>query len=114
PWRDSRLFRPARSTGPARQNGNILGFVDRSRRPEDHSRMDERRSFTRQLTCIPAYFESKADPQDLALIRDVSTSGARLLTRAKLELDESVTLHLYLGGEGDEPRKASGRIVRVD
>jgi len=75
--------------------------------------MEDRRSFSRQLTCIPAYFESKADPQDLALIRDVSTSGARLLTRGKLELDETVTLHLYLT-ETDEPRKASGRVVRVD
>ena len=76
--------------------------------------MEDRRSFSRQLTCIPAYFESKADPQDLALIRDVSTSGARLFTRGKLELDETVTLHLYLGTESDEPRKASGRVVRVD
>ncbi|HVU00128.1 MAG TPA: PilZ domain-containing protein [Polyangiaceae bacterium] len=76
--------------------------------------MEERRSFARQLTCIPAYFESEADPQDVALIRDVSTSGARLFTRAKLDLDETLTLHLYLGAETDEPRKTSGRIVRVE
>jgi hypothetical protein len=76
--------------------------------------MDERRSFSRQFTCIPAQFESGSDPQDLALIRDVSTSGARLYTRAKLDIDETVTLHLYLGLESDEPRKASGRVVRVD
>jgi hypothetical protein len=76
--------------------------------------MDDRRSFLRQLTCIPVHFESKSDPQDLALIRDVSVSGARLYTRGKLELDETVNLHLYLGLESDEPRKASGRVVRVD
>lgn len=76
--------------------------------------MDDRRSFSRQLTCIPAHFESRSDPEDLALIRDVSTSGARLYTRAKLELGETVTLHLYLGLPSDDARKASGRVVRVD
>jgi hypothetical protein len=76
--------------------------------------MDERRASARQLTCIPAHFESRTDPQDLALIRDVSTLGARLYTRSKLDIDETVTLHLYLGLETDEPRMASGRVVRVD
>jgi hypothetical protein len=76
--------------------------------------MAERRASSRQLTCIPAHFESRQDPQDLALIRDVSTTGARLYTRAKVDIDETVTLHLYLGLESDEPRKASGRVVRVD
>jgi hypothetical protein len=76
--------------------------------------MDERRSFSRQLTCLPAHFQSKSDLQDLALIRDLSASGACLYTRTKLEKDETVTLHLYLGLESDEPRAASGRVVRVD
>jgi hypothetical protein len=76
--------------------------------------MDERRAFTRQLTCIPAYFESRRDPKDLALIRDVSISGARLFTRLKLAVDDPVSLHLCLGQEADPPRKANGRVVRVD
>jgi hypothetical protein len=76
--------------------------------------MEERRAFERQLTCIPAYFESRRDPQDLALIRDISTSGARLYTRLRLAVDDMVSLHLCLGAESDPPRKANGRVVRVD
>jgi len=76
--------------------------------------MDDRRTHSRQLTCIPAYFESQPDSQDLALIRDVSITGARLYTRLKLEPSHVVTLHLYLGDEGSPPRKVIGRVVRVD
>jgi hypothetical protein len=76
--------------------------------------MEERRAFSRQLTCIPAYFESRRDPQDLALIRDVSTSGARLYTRLRLELEEMLVLHLCLGQESDPARTVNGRVVRVD
>jgi hypothetical protein len=76
--------------------------------------MEERRNNSRQLTCIPAYFESKRDSQDLALIRDVSVTGARLFTRVKLEPEEAVTLHLYLGAESSPPRKSEGKVVRVE
>jgi hypothetical protein len=76
--------------------------------------MEDRRSHSRQLTCIPAYFESRADSQDLALIRDVSVSGARLYTRLKLDAGHPVQLHLYLGGESDTPRIVAGKVVRVD
>jgi hypothetical protein len=76
--------------------------------------MVERRTHSRQLTCIPAYFETKSDSQDLALIRDVSVSGARLYARVKLDADQPVTLHLYLGKESEPPRQVSGRAVRID
>lgn len=76
--------------------------------------MDDRRTFARQLSCIPVFFESRRDSQDVALIRDVSVRGAKLLTRVKLELDETVTLHLYLGLESDEPRQAVGKVRRVE
>ena len=76
--------------------------------------MEERRTNSRQLTCIPAYFESKRDSQDLALIRDVSVRGARLYTRVRLEPEEPVTLQLYLGPESSPPRKSEGKVVRVE
>ena len=76
--------------------------------------MDDRRGFARQLSCIPAHFESTSDSQDLALIRDVSVSGAKLFTRMKMAPDDPVTLHLYLGAEADEPKLAKGRVVRVE
>jgi hypothetical protein len=44
----------------------------------------------------------------------VSVSGARLYTRVKLEQDEPVKLHLYLGLESEQPRQAAGRVVRVE
>lgn len=76
--------------------------------------MEERRSTDRHLSCIPAALDSAEESQDLALIRDVSARGARILTRTELSLGEAVTLHLYLGKAGEGPRAASGRIVRVD
>lgn len=76
--------------------------------------MEERRSSDRHLSCIPASFESQEDSQDLALIRDVSTKGARIFTRTELALGDRVTLHLYLGKQAESPRSASGRIVRAD
>ncbi len=76
--------------------------------------MEDRRAHSRQLTCIPAYFESRADSQDLALIRDVSVTGAKLYTRVRLEPNHAVTLHLYLSGESAPPKQAAGKVVRVD
>ena len=76
--------------------------------------VDERRSEPRKLTCIPAYFDSRESSQDLALIRDVSASGAKLFTQHGLDLEHPVTLHLCLGGETDPPRVVMGRVVRVD
>jgi hypothetical protein len=76
--------------------------------------MEDRRTHARQLTCIPAFFASKEESQDLALIRDVSVSGARLYTRIRLDPGHLVTLHLYLGEETSPPRQAAGHVVRVD
>src|ERR1051325_2586120 len=87
--------------------------VDSNRLRADHRRrVDERRAHTRLLACIPAYLESKRDEQDLALIRDVSVSGARLLTRTKLPAGVPIHLALYMGAEGTAPKLANGRVVR--
>jgi hypothetical protein len=90
------------------------GVIDTRARGEDDLPMEERRASGRQFTCIPAYFESRRDPQDLALIRDVSPTGARLYTRIRLAVDEELSLHLCLGQEDDPPRVAKGKVVRVD
>lgn len=73
----------------------------------------ERRSSSRQLTCIPASFDSEDKSHDLALICDASTTGARLYTRGELHLNEPVTLELFLGPAANEPRKVDARVVRV-
>ena len=75
--------------------------------------MEERRNASRRLSCIPANIESKQDASHLALIHDVSSTGARLFTRAKLDVDDEVTLSLYLSPDQKPPREASGKIVRV-
>lgn len=79
--------------------------------------MEERRAASRQLSCIPAHVESsdesKADTPHLALIHDVSGTGALLFTRSKLELGDEVTLSLYLSPDEKPPRPATGKVVRV-
>ncbi len=50
----------------------------------------ERRGDPRHLACFPAHVETDAGKQRTALIRDLSVSGAFLLTRARLEVGDSV------------------------
>lgn len=75
---------------------------------------DERRRDTRNFSCIPAYVESKDDTKHLALIRDVSTRGARLFVQSTLPVGEVVHLSLYLSGDSEDPRPASGLVVRCE
>lgn len=73
---------------------------------------DERRREIRRLSCIPAYVESKG--QHLALIRDVSPSGALLYVQKPLTEGERVHLELYLSGDAKAARPVDGKIVRVE
>jgi hypothetical protein len=50
----------------------------------------------------------------MALIRDLSVSGALLLTRSRLEVGEEVRLSLYLAEESPDARIAIGRVLRVE
>ena len=47
----------------------------------------------------------------MALISDISTTGARLFSRNRLEVGTEVTLDLYLADE-EQPRPAEGHVVR--
>jgi hypothetical protein len=77
--------------------------------------MEDRRNASRKLSCIPAHIESKQeDSALLALIHDVSSTGALLFTQAKLRIDEEVSLNLYLSPESEPPREATGKVVRVE
>jgi hypothetical protein len=75
----------------------------------------DKRTEARHLACMLAQIErQKSDPRN-ALIRDISTSGALLLTRSKLAVGESVKLSLYLSTEeGAQPVVAEGKVVRVE
>lgn len=72
----------------------------------------ERRREVRKLSCIPAYI--KTDDRHLALIRDVSPSGALLFVQEPLPEGASVHLELYLSGDGNEARAVEGKIVRSE
>jgi len=76
---------------------------------------DERRSHPRRLVCVAAQLEAGGEAgAQLALVRDVSVTGALLLTRTRPELDELVDLQLVLGLPGC-PNELSirARTIRV-
>lgn len=79
---------------------------------ESEKPSDERRREVRELSCIPAYVESK--DKHLALIRDVSPSGALLYVQEPLPEGERVHLELYLSGDGHEARPVDGKVVRSE
>ena len=73
----------------------------------------ERRGDFRHFACFPAHLETGEGIQRTALIRDLSVSGALLLTRAKLAIGDTVRLALYLK-EGMDPILTTGRVVREE
>lgn len=73
----------------------------------------DRRGGLRHLACFPAYLETTEGVPRSALIRDLSVSGALLLTRARLKVGDEVKLSLYFG-EDEEPFAAAGRVVREE
>jgi PilZ domain len=78
----------------------------------------DRRGDLRRLTCYPFHIQTgeMGDTSDLeiALIRDLSTTGALLLTREHLEVGARVKLHLDVFGRPDEVRLAIGHVVRSE
>jgi hypothetical protein len=48
------------------------------------------------------------------LIRNLSVTGALLLTEAPLEIGESIHLDLYLDDDESKTHGASARVVRID
>lgn len=76
--------------------------------------MSERRHAERLLSCIPAFVNSPEGDQELAVIRDVSVTGARLLTRVELEEGHAVSLDLYLSGDKEQALTAGGTVIRVE
>jgi hypothetical protein len=73
----------------------------------------DRRGDVRHLACFPAHVETAEGVARSALIRDLSISGALLLTRARLKIGDPVKLSLYLK-EGTEPFSAAGQVVREE
>ncbi len=81
--------------------------------PEEEDLPADRRIDPRHLACFPAYVEAVEGVQRSALIRDLSVSGALLLTRARLAIGDTVKLALHLR-EGEAPRVTTARVVREE
>lgn len=83
----------------------------------DHDNSDipltERRREPRHLACFPAYIEDAGVTRS-AIIRDLSITGARLLTRARPDVGDRVKLSLYITPNPDEPGIVTGNVVRVE
>src|SRR5262245_19083466 len=86
-------------------------------RDDDRDEADagsDRRGDPRHLACFPAHVEvGETGVARTALIRDLSVSGALLLTRAKVKVGDVVKLSLYLK-EGLDPVTLSSRVVREE
>jgi hypothetical protein len=88
-----------------------------SDRHEDEGPMSEppvsdRRTSTRHLAVFPAHVDTGTGTKRTAVIRDLSVTGALLLTRARVKVGDEITLSLYLTGDPTQAREVKGRIVR--
>lgn len=97
------------SSGPAsEQDGPVsegsMGFTE-------SEAASERRGDYRHLACFPAHLHTEQGVVRTALIRDLSVSGALLLTRAAYAAGDPIKLSLYLA-EGEEPTLVEGKVVR--
>lgn len=75
---------------------------------------DDRRRAGRNVVCVPARVHPEDGGEKLALIEDISVSGARLLTRSEPEVGELLRLSLYFSGTSQDPRVVMARVVRFD
>ena len=64
------------------------------------------------LSCIPAYVGTNDKSLELALILDISSSGAKLLTRTQFDDGGSIKLSLYISKEHPSV-PAAGRVVHA-
>lgn len=75
---------------------------------------DDRRADERYLACFAAHIDAGKGREHTAVIRDLSVSGAKLLTRRNLPVGGAVTLRLYLTSEPSEARAVTAKVVRTE
>lgn len=73
----------------------------------------DRRVGERHLACFPAGLTRGDGEPALALIRDLSVSGALLFTRKTLAEGERIGLELYISEDSEQAREAKATVVRV-
>ena len=76
---------------------------------------DDRRVDARELTCYPFYVQTgdtgDTGAMDIAIIRDLSPSGAYLFVGVDLSVGTRVKLHLDFA---EPPKIVEGRVVRAE
>lgn len=87
---------------------------DTGAKDSDAARQEERRESERHFACFPAHIERSGGSMRMALIRDLSVTGALLLTRTRLEVGDDIRLSLYLAEDATRSRPAEGRVIRVE
>lgn len=74
----------------------------------------DRRAGTRHLACFAAEIQMERwNGARTAVIRDLSVTGALLLTGAKVKIGDTVTLNLYILGD-ETMHTVLGKIVRCE
>jgi hypothetical protein len=75
----------------------------------------ERRIAVRHFACFPAHIERPDGDKRVAMIHDLSVSGALLVVRADLASGEAVSLKLHVSGDPDSrTRSTHARVVRTE
>ena len=84
-----------------------------SEREASSTVLEERRHMPRHVAWVPAYLEPAADGiKRLCVTHDVSNSGGLLMTHARLEPGDPVTVELFLGPDTTRPRVTAAHVVR--
>jgi hypothetical protein len=77
---------------------------------DDKAKPSDRRADIRHQAVFPAEIETEGTT-NIAVIRDLSVSGAQLLTRSKFKVGDVVKLSLYILDDKN-PRVVTGKIMR--
>lgn len=87
-----------------------MSASDQEERGPESARPSDRRARVRHIACFPAELDTGAGPK-ICIIRDLSVSGAQLVTRAKLTVGAKVKISLYILDDAN-PRVVDGEIMR--
>ena len=74
----------------------------------------DRRKNARHIACVPVHIHDRPGlPPHTALIRELSVSGAQILTRTHFEVGASIDLALYIR-DTEHAEAVRGRVIRVE
>ena len=79
---------------------------------DDDAKGKDRRGSVRHLSCFPAHIH-KADGVHIAIIRDLSVSGALILTHAAMPIGEHLELSLFIES-AERAHAVTGTVIRVE